>query len=78
MINHDPASSFMRSTCFTRNAMSAERIAAEARPVDPALLIDQDGRVQLDILEIVVGMEAPRVGMIRVRQQPRGQIAELL
>src|SRR5262249_15457535 len=47
-------------------------IAAETRPIHAPLFVDQNCRMQLDIFEIVVGMKAARVGVIRVGEQLRG------
>src|SRR5579859_4399951 len=45
----------------------AERVAPDPGPVDTALLVDQDRLMQLHPFEIVVGMEAVRVGEMIVR-----------
>src|SRR5260370_32622360 len=52
-----------------------ERIPAVARPVHPPLLVDQHGRAQFDLFEIVEGMEAVSVREMIVGEHQRGQVA---
>src|SRR5437868_15532362 len=55
-----------------------ERVAAGALPVDAALGIDEDRRVELDLFEVVVGGEAAGVLVIAVGEQADRQTTELL
>jgi hypothetical protein len=57
---------------FRQERNVTEGIAAGAGPVDAALLVNQDGGMQLHFLEIVIGMEAVGVGEMVVRKQPDG------
>ena len=54
-----------------------ERLAAAARPMNLASLIDQEGRMQFYLFEIVVGLEAPGICKLDVREQPKRQLPDL-
>src|SRR5260370_15456507 len=55
------------SQLFHQEGRVAERVATDPGPVDAALLVDQDRRMQLHSFEIVEGMEAMCVGVMIIR-----------
>ena len=54
-----------------------EGLAAVARPMNLARLIDQNRRMQFHLFEIVVGLEAPGICKLDVREQPKRQLPDL-
>ena len=50
-----------------------ERIAAGALPMHAALRVDQDRRVQLELLEVIKGRETSHIFVILVGQKSRAQ-----
>jgi len=53
-----------------------EGIALGSGPADAALAVDEDRRVELHLLEVVVGLEAPGVAVAAVREESHRQAAE--